>query len=367
MSNKAEKILALASNFEKKATDALVSEAKKKDNKKLDPKAKVRNRGTVCVPAEQAKDKKDHFPINDADQARNALARVHQYSSVPDWYKGSLSGLQALVARKVKAKYPKIDVGGKKEKKSFSLVDELVSFAKDIEKYGQASETMTNNLELISASLIDSATKLKELKNNPGDVPPGNIDAAEMQITNARNQLAQAQREAAKGPNAQQLDYYLSDIKKYYGYAQSYVKRTDIWDSGLNQIIDTAVSEAKNPPQPQSGQQQQTPTAKPTAKPKGDGWTGPRIDPVFQTMLGVNPDTKLGRQTQAALDVYKKTIGQTGASNELAFEALKREPQYASKTAIPYDDNANVYQVTREKKIEQLPPNTYEAQKTWGG
>jgi len=85
------------------------------DKKKLDPKAKVRNRGTVCVPASSAKDKKDHFPINSIDQARNALARVHQYSSVPEWYSGSLKGLQALVSRKVHSKYPSI---GKEDKKS---------------------------------------------------------------------------------------------------------------------------------------------------------------------------------------------------------------------------------------------------------
>jgi hypothetical protein len=118
MSQKVEKILVLADNFEQKAQESLVAEAKKKDSKKLDPKAKVRNRGTVCVPAESAKDKKDHFPINNEDQARNALARVHQYSSAPEWYNGSLKGLQSLVSRKVKSKYPKIDVGGKKEKKS---------------------------------------------------------------------------------------------------------------------------------------------------------------------------------------------------------------------------------------------------------
>lgn len=85
--------------------------AKKKE--KLDPKAKVRNRGTVCVPASQAKDKKDHFPINSIGQARNALVRVHQYSKAPAWYKGSLKGLQNLVSRKVHSKYPSI----KSEKK----------------------------------------------------------------------------------------------------------------------------------------------------------------------------------------------------------------------------------------------------------
>lgn len=127
MSYTAEQLLTLAVQFEELAADALVKEAAKK-SKKVDPKAKVRNRGTVCVPAERAKDKKDHFPINDADQARNALARVHQYSKSPEWWTGSLKGLQDLVARKVKAKYPKIDVGGKKEKKSsIEYINELLS------------------------------------------------------------------------------------------------------------------------------------------------------------------------------------------------------------------------------------------------
>jgi hypothetical protein len=85
-----------------------------------DPKAKVRNRGTVCVPAESAKDKKDHFPINDEGQARSALSRVEGLTSAP-WYNGSLEGLRALVKRKVRAKYPKIDVGGKKKDKKSSL------------------------------------------------------------------------------------------------------------------------------------------------------------------------------------------------------------------------------------------------------
>ena len=54
--------------------------------KKLKPSAKCRNRGDVCVPAERAKDHKDHFEINTIGQARNALARVHQYSSLPSEY-----------------------------------------------------------------------------------------------------------------------------------------------------------------------------------------------------------------------------------------------------------------------------------------
>lgn len=130
-----EQLIKIAASYEQSTIKSLVVTAKKKDKKKLDPKAKVRNRGTVCVPAEQAKDKKDHFPINDEGQARNALARVQQLSSAP-WYKGSLEGLKALVSRKVKAKYPKIDVGGKKKEKksSIEISDKLFS------KYGQEAK-----------------------------------------------------------------------------------------------------------------------------------------------------------------------------------------------------------------------------------
>lgn len=130
-----DQLIKITSNYADLAVSKLVAEAKKKEKKKLDPKAKVRNRGTVCVSAEQAKDKKDHFPINDEGQARNALARVQQLSSAP-WYKGSLEGLKALVARKVKAKYPKIDVGGKKEKKS-----SLEEFESMFAKYAQGQPT----------------------------------------------------------------------------------------------------------------------------------------------------------------------------------------------------------------------------------
>lgn len=139
MSYNPNQLIKITTNYAKLATNSLVVMAKEKDKKKLDPKAKVRNRGNVCVLAESAKDKKDHFPINDEGQARNALARVHQYSSAPEWYSGSLSGLQALVARKVKAKYPKIDVGGKKEKKSSESQTNLMAVGEQLAtKYSQS-------------------------------------------------------------------------------------------------------------------------------------------------------------------------------------------------------------------------------------
>ena len=113
----------------KSASLALILVAKKKEHK-LDPKAKTRNRGTVVFPAESSsvKDHKDHFPINDEDQARNAWSRVHQYSSAPDWYKGSLKSLQDAVKRKVHSKYPGIEFEDKKKKKS--------SLQSWVEKYG---------------------------------------------------------------------------------------------------------------------------------------------------------------------------------------------------------------------------------------
>jgi hypothetical protein len=64
----------------------------------------------------KVKDNKDHFPINDADQARNALARASQYSSAPPWYSGSLESLVGAVQRAVKSKYPSIKTTPKSKK-----------------------------------------------------------------------------------------------------------------------------------------------------------------------------------------------------------------------------------------------------------
>lgn len=77
-----------------------------------DPDAKVRNRGKVVFPAgsKKVKDDKDHFPINSANQARNALSRVAQYSSVPSWYDGTLEELKKKVRGAVKRVYPSIKV-----------------------------------------------------------------------------------------------------------------------------------------------------------------------------------------------------------------------------------------------------------------
>jgi hypothetical protein len=122
MSYTVDELLSLSIHFEELASGSLIKIAKKKPlfwmkNRDyhaadVDSKAKVRNRGKVVFPAESPNvtDKKDHFPINDEAQARNALARANQFSSAPEWYKGSLSSLVSAVARAVKKHYPKVEV-----------------------------------------------------------------------------------------------------------------------------------------------------------------------------------------------------------------------------------------------------------------
>lgn len=80
--------------------------------KKVDPKAKVRNKPDAVFDADDknVKDKKDHFPIDTEGRARNALSQANKYSSSPSWYTGSLESLKKKVATAVKKKYPKIVV-----------------------------------------------------------------------------------------------------------------------------------------------------------------------------------------------------------------------------------------------------------------
>ena len=175
MSYTPEELLTLAEKFEQIVATA-------KDKKKLDPKAKVRNRGTVCVPASSAKDKKDHFPINSESQARNALARVHQYSSVPSWYSGSLKSLQELVSRKVHSKYKGI---GKSEKKksSMEVVDDFMT------KYAHPSKlTKVGNADLFKEAvyrchngteILDGVSEALKMKAYDGFDPAGANDPSQ--------------------------------------------------------------------------------------------------------------------------------------------------------------------------------------------
>jgi len=68
--------------------------------------------GSFIFPAKhpKVKDDKDHFPIDTENRGRNALARANQYGAAPEWYDGSLESLKMTVAKRVKAKYPGIEV-----------------------------------------------------------------------------------------------------------------------------------------------------------------------------------------------------------------------------------------------------------------
>lgn len=93
--------------------ESILKQAKKE--KELDPKAKVRNRGDCCCPAEHPKvtDNKDHFPISNKDQARNALARAGAFSKAPPWWSGTLESLKSTIRRKIHTKYPSITISEK--------------------------------------------------------------------------------------------------------------------------------------------------------------------------------------------------------------------------------------------------------------
>jgi hypothetical protein len=76
----------------------------------LDAKTKTKDKGTAVFPAtsKRVRDNKDHFPINDINQARNALSRVAQFNASPSWYTGSLEELQSTVYNTVSKKFPSI-------------------------------------------------------------------------------------------------------------------------------------------------------------------------------------------------------------------------------------------------------------------
>lgn len=107
---------------------------------------------------------------------------------------------------------------------------------------------------------------------------------------------------------------------------------------------------------------------------KGHGWTGKKIDPVLQTMLGVAADGKLGQNTQAALNKYKETLGWGKMDptdtklNDMAFAAMKNENEYLSKSKMLVDPKSGLY-------ISHAPGNSTPAKpeadwsaptQTWG-
>jgi len=115
-----ESFVSSLNSFMKEMRYELNESAKEVDlnEEKKNPDAKVRNRGNVVFPAgsKKVKDDKDHFPINNKAQARNALARANQYKKSPSWYAGSLDELVKRVASAVKGKYKGIQVSEDSEK-----------------------------------------------------------------------------------------------------------------------------------------------------------------------------------------------------------------------------------------------------------
>jgi hypothetical protein len=108
----------LASEFDSNLETFAAKKTKKKPKKE-----KQSNRGDVCFPANSKHNKspKDRFPINNINQARNALSRAGAYDKAPPWFNGSLEQLKNTIRRKVHSKYPSIEVSkdNKKSKKSY--------------------------------------------------------------------------------------------------------------------------------------------------------------------------------------------------------------------------------------------------------
>lgn len=83
--------------------------------------SKAEHRGDVVFSSTSplVNDNKDHFPINNLNQARNAIARVNQYDKIPDWYNGkSLKQLIDKVNKDVHKKYPSIKISDLNESES---------------------------------------------------------------------------------------------------------------------------------------------------------------------------------------------------------------------------------------------------------
>lgn len=77
--------------------------------------AKASDRGDCVFPAGHSNvtDGKDHFPVNNEEEAHAALGYANHYHEAPPWYNGSLTSLLNAVVRKVKNKFPSIKVSEK--------------------------------------------------------------------------------------------------------------------------------------------------------------------------------------------------------------------------------------------------------------
>lgn len=127
-----------------KVTDSAEGVTQREDYPEIPGKVKskpvldTKPRGEFIFPAESStvNDNRGHFPINTEDRARNALARVAQYKSLPKWYSGdmTLSEFQEHVRGEVSKAYPSIKVSDSEEIPSFPGKDKLQEWAKNQSK-----------------------------------------------------------------------------------------------------------------------------------------------------------------------------------------------------------------------------------------
>lgn len=127
-------------------------------------KTKQQQRGKVIFPYESSKvtDKKDHFPINDANQARNALARVAQYSVVPSWYKGTLIELQRKVRNMVTKEYPSIKVT-KSSKAYRKAIKKIKTLEEELVKLKEKKESLTSAVKKTASFVISLKEEVKKI------------------------------------------------------------------------------------------------------------------------------------------------------------------------------------------------------------
>ena len=145
--------------------------------KKTENESKAQHRGDAVFQSTDKKvnDDKDHFPINSASQARNALARAGQYSSSPKWYDGSLEELKASIERAVKKKYPSIDVGGEDKNESIDETQALgVSGDKvPAQQAGDKLPEAPSNKAVKSGEKTPDGEEIKKTDNAGDKLPDG--------------------------------------------------------------------------------------------------------------------------------------------------------------------------------------------------
>ena len=124
---------------------------------KPNSKAKVRNKPSPVFDSKHPKvnDNKDHFPLGNMNQARNALARVNQYDTVPEWWNGNLQSLQNAVIKAVKKEYPSIEISEKA--KQTKEQEKKASFT---EVFKELMVLKTNYPSAYKAAVLNIKTKI---------------------------------------------------------------------------------------------------------------------------------------------------------------------------------------------------------------